>query len=75
MDHARQATHVLETLRHTCCVSIGETKVLDLDSGVEYWCMSAVNAENTERWSAKGAGYYSTACALAELVGLELEDG
>ena len=62
MHDPHLTTSVLDTLRHACCVSLGETKILDLAAG-------------TEQWIAKGEDYYETACALAELVGLELEDG
>ena len=62
MDRARLATIVLDQLRHACRVSIGETKVLDVDNAIEYWSMSAVSADGAERWSARGVDYYQTAC-------------
>jgi hypothetical protein len=67
-------TIVLDQLRRSFCVSIGEVS-LTRDGVGHVWRLSAADAESGQTWAAEDEDYYRAACMLAELMGFELEDG
>jgi hypothetical protein len=68
------AVHILNQLRDSFQVSIGECQVTRPGIG-DVWRVEAVRNDGAERWAAEHEDYYSAVCRLAELMGLELDDG
>jgi hypothetical protein len=71
---SEQADAILDTLRLSLRVTIDQAELTDPVTGKRTWLLR-VQASNGERWSARGCDRYETACALAELMGFELDDG
>lgn len=46
-----------------------------LDSGEESWTLEATSADTNRRWRGTAPDEYQAACALAEALGFELNDG
>jgi hypothetical protein len=75
MSHNRGhlAEIILDTMRQHMQLSIGVVMVSRPGEG-EAWRIDASDAAG-ERWAAEHEDFYTAACMLAELVGVELEDG
>jgi hypothetical protein len=75
MSDAALAIRVLETIRQSLRLSIGEVRYYDFEQGCELWAINARSADGSESWTAKAEDFYEAVCGLATLVGFELDDG
>ena len=66
------AIRILDELRRTHAVSIGECSVLRPDAG-QVWRVEAISADSRQRWAAEHDDYYQAVCLLAALMGFDLE--
>ena len=68
-------TSLLDHIRRSCRVSIGECAWTDVTNGSVLACVQVRSADGAEQWTGWAENRYDAACELAIRVGMELDDG